>query len=199
MSHPLYDDLLRLLGLAVIERLPNSTFHLMTPSPDWLSGAVDAAPSGAQSALGGVLPFLDHFLQQAEAVWKDGPTASANSGPFEATVGGHELLLRATAVTVHERQLLVLERLSGDADARPILQKAREHRLEHEQLVRQIATVHAPAAAVHDGLQKLEGTPLAPEQREIVEHIMRASQDIQAAMASLPSPPRRFRRQARTS
>jgi hypothetical protein len=197
MSDPLLSSLLRALGLVVIERLPNSTYHLLTPAPDWLSTAFDETPSGAQGTLGGTFPFLDHFLQQADAAWHDGPSASAESGPFSASVGGEDLLLRATAMTVEQRKLLVVERLTGDADSRPILQKAREHLLEREQLVRQIVRIHAPAAAIHDGLQRLQDLSLTTEQRAIVERVLQASRDVQSAMASLPAAPRLQRRQVR--
>ena len=49
------------------------------------------------------------------------------SGPFVATVGGEDILLRASAITLAGRMLLVIEKLTGDADTRPMLQKAREH------------------------------------------------------------------------
>ena len=197
MSDTLFANLFRVLGLAVIERLPNAAFHPLTPSPDWLSAVFDAAQSGARNSLGGAFPFLDHFLPRAEAAWNDGPRASADSGLFAATVGGEELLLRATAVTVDERKLLVIEQMTGDADSRPLLQRAREQQLEHERLMRQISTAQAPAAAVREGLLQLQDTPLAPEQLTIVERVLRAGDDLQSAMAVLPSAPHRLRRQAR--
>jgi hypothetical protein len=96
-----------------------------------------------------------------------------------------------------EHDRVVIEHMTGDADSRPLLQRAREQQLEHEQLVRQISTAQAPAAAVREGLQRLQDTPLAPEQHMIVERVLRAGDDPQSAMAVLPSAPRRLRRQAR--
>ena len=198
MSESLLASLLRVLELAVVERMPNAAFHLLTPAPDWLAEAFEGAQAGAQGSLGGALPFLDQFLEDADVAWDKGPAATAASGSFVATVAGEDLLLRAMAVTVDERKLLILERLTGDADTRPILQKAREHELGREQLVRQISAVHAPAAAVHEGLQQLLGLSLTPEQRAVVDRIQQASAQVQQAMASLPSPPRHLRRQPRT-
>ena len=199
MSDSLLPNLLRALGVVVVERLPNSAFHLLTPPPDWMADVVDATESGAQGTIGGRFPFLDQFLQQAEAAWHEGGSETAASGPFTAVVEGDELLLRAMALTVSHRKLLVIERLTGESDPRPFLQKAREHRLEHEQITRQIAHVQSPAAAVHEGLEQLQGLSLTAEQRAVVERIVRASQEVQAAMASLPSEPRRLRRQVRPS
>ena len=68
--------------------------------------------------------------------------------PVHRAVGGEDALLRATAITLEHRSLLIIERLTGDADTRPILQKAREQMLATEQLTRQAAAVHAPAAAI---------------------------------------------------
>ena len=197
MSESLLPGLLRALGLVVVERLPNSAFHLVTPPPDWLAAVVDAAESGAQRTLGGTFPFLDQFLQQAETAWQDGPEATAASGPFAASIEGDELLLRATAMTVEQRKLLVIERLTGDADTRPILQKAREHALEHEQLARQISHLQAPAAVLQEGLQHLRSLSLTAEQGAVVERVLQASREVQTAMASLPKAAARLRRQVR--
>ena len=198
MSDAFLSSVVRALDIAVVERLPNSAFHLVTPAPGWLADVFETAPTGAQRTLGGALPFLDDFLTQAEAAWRDGHTASASSGPFAATVGGTEHLLRATALTVEQRKLMVLERLTGEADTRPILQKAREQMLEREELVRQIVAVHEPASRIDLGLKQLIETSLTSEQHDVLERVSRASAELQAALAPLPSLPRRLRRQART-
>ena len=49
----------------------------------------------------------------------------------------------------------MLERLTGEADTRPILQKAREHLLDPERLTRQVAAVHEPASRVHRLIDEL--------------------------------------------
>ena len=196
MSDAFLSSVVRALDLAVVERLPNSAFHLVTPAPGWLADVFETAPTGAQRTLGGALPFLDDFLEQAEVAWRDGHLA-ASSGPFAATVGGTEHLLRATALTVEQRKLMVLERLSGEADTRPILQKAREQMLEREELVRQIVAVHEPASRIDRGLKQLIETSLTPEQQDVLERVSRASAELQAALAPLPSLPPRLRRQAR--
>lgn len=188
MSEELIRDLLRALGLAVIERLPNSAYHLLTPAPDWLAAAFEAAPTGAQGTLGGALPFLDHFLHQADAAWHDRRAEPVTSGPFAATVGGEELLLRASAMSLHGRALLVVERLTGEADTRPILQKAREHLLDREQLERQVRQVHAPAAALARGVERLLATSLSAGQQAIATDLEKAAADLQAAMTPLPAP-----------
>ena len=170
MNEELLRDLLHALDLAVVERLPKGGYFLHGWMPDWLAGAFDAAPD-AQGTLGGALPFLDHFLPQAQNAWYTGPEARADSGPFAAEVGGEDLLLRASAITLGTRTMLVLERLT-----------------------RQIAAVHEPTATVHRLIGDLAQTSLSPDQRGIVERLAEASGKVQAAMAPLPAPPPSRRR-----
>jgi len=194
MSEELIQYLLRALGLAVIERLPNSTYHLLTPAPGWLAAAFESAEPGAQSTLGGALPFLDHFLHQADIAWHDRRAEPVTSGPFAAAVGGEDLLLRASALNLHGRALLVVERLTGEADTRPILQKAREQLLDREQLERQVTKLHGPVTAIAQGLQRLMGGTLAPDQQPVAEGLARAVEELRAVLAPLPAPPQKGRR-----
>lgn len=189
MSEGLLADVVQALHLAVVERLPNGAFHLVAPAPPWLEGAFDEAPAGAQGSITGALPFVDHFLDQAETAWYQGAPAVAESGPFAARVGGEDLLLRATALTVQQRRLMILEQLKGDADTRPILQRAREHRLDHESLVRKVETLHAPAASIASAIEALSGAALTPDEQRAADRISQASRQLQAAMATLPTPP----------
>jgi len=187
-------ELFRALNLVVIEREPNSTFYMVTPAPAWLSGAFDAAPVGERHTLSGAFPFLDDFLQQASGAWKAGPHASIVSGPFSATVDGDDLLLRASALTIDGHALLVIERLIGAADTRPMLQKARQHMLDAEQLTRNVAKLHAPTAAVAAAVGELNAGDLSPQQRTIAETLTDACRQLTAAMAGLPEPPPARRR-----
>jgi hypothetical protein len=186
-------DVLQALDLAVIERLPNTAYFLHGREPGWLTGVFDAAPAGAQGSLAGALPFLDHFLNQAEAAWYSGPPARAESGPFAARVGRDDLLLRATALTLRERMLLILERLTGEADTRSILQTARENLLAHERLTRHAAAVHEPAAALARLVAELGAMPATPELRAAVDRLGAASASLQASVAPLPQPPKKRR------
>jgi hypothetical protein len=197
MSDSALARLLHALDLTAIERRRDGAFYLLTPAPDWLAHAFDMAIGSAPGRIDGGMPFLDHFLHQADAVWHEGPPAAASSGPFIATIKREEILINARAMTIQDRHLLVIERLTGTADTRPMLQKAREQLLEHEQLVRRIGAVQAPAAAVDRGIKQLLESALSPEQRAIVEAIDRASTDVQSKLATLPSPPRQHRRQVK--
>ena len=193
MTDTLLPQLFRALDLVVIERQPNGAFHLLTPAPVWLQRAFDAAPAGASQTLTGAFTFLADVVQQALGAWPAGPHASMVFGPFAATVSGDDLLLRATALTIDKRMLLVLDRLVGAADARPMLQKAREHLLENEQLVRKVEALHEPAAALDRAVAEMVGMASA-EQQPIADALRDASAGLRAALVGLPAPPPRRRR-----
>lgn len=186
MNDSVLPELARALGIAVIERLPNAGYIMAAPAPDWLAGAL-----GPSNTLPSAFPFLRHFLKLASAAWHDG--SRIDSGPFEATIDGEHLLLRAAALTVDTHKLLIVERLTGDADMRPILQRAREHLLEREQLELHATRVHAPAAAIARDLAALAALPLSPEARRLVETLTKSSAALEAAVAPLPQPPARGR------
>jgi len=205
MSDALLTALKRAFDLCIIdcsrpgsgEDARHSVLRLLTPVPDWLASAF-AASSAAVPTLGETLPFLDHFLVQAEEVWHEGHPASATSEPFVATVNGTEVLLRAVAIAQHEHRLIVLQRLTGAADMRPMLQKAREQALELERLVQRAGTLHEPAAAIESATQALLATTLSPEQQGLVDRLSRASAELRGALTGLPAPPPRRRRQGRS-
>ena len=179
----------RALGLAVIERLPNMGYILVAPAPDWLAGAL-----GMNNTLPSAFPFLGHFLSIAGAAWHDGPHARADSGPFEATINDEAMLLRATALTVDSHKLLIVERLTGDADPRPVLQRAREQLLERETLERHAAQVHAPAAAITREVDALAALDLPADAQQIVARLRTAAATLSGAVAALPAPPPKGRR-----
>jgi hypothetical protein len=189
MSADLLSKLTRALDIAVIERMASSGFALVAPAPAWLAGAL-----GAEHTLFSAFPFLRHFLDQAEATWQADPRARADSGPFEATINAEAMLLRATALSVDTHKLLVVERLTGDADLRPLLQRAREQLLEHEGLTRRAADVHAPASAIARDVAALGAIDLPPAARALVESLAQSSAALQAAVAPLPVPPPGVRR-----
>jgi hypothetical protein len=176
----------------------HASLRLLTPAPDWLISAFAAAPTVVPT-FGDALPFLDHFLVQAEAVWHEGHPASASSDPFIATINGREHLLRAVAMNQHEQKLIILQRLTGDADHRPILQRAREQALEQEQLVQRVGTLHGPAAALDRDIKELLAMGSSPEHTHVVERLGASIAEVQGVLAGLPAPPSRHRRQSRTT
>ena len=188
MTPEVLPELARVLDMAVIERLPNSGYILVTPPPGWLAGAMDTS-----ATLKGAFPFLGHFLPIAGEAWHAGGAERRDSGPFEATVNGESLLLRATALTVNTHRILVIEKLSGEADPRPILQRAREQMLSREELERHVHAVHGPAATISREVAALRALSLTPEAQQLVENLSHATNALRDALAPLPAPPAKTR------
>jgi hypothetical protein len=193
VTDTLFAHLFQALDLAIVERLSDGLFQLLTPAPVWLERAFEAAPAGARASVDGAFPFLEDVVHQARSAWRTDATPQS-FGPFAAPVGDEELLVRATALNVDGRTLLVIERLQGVADARPMLQKARERMLEGEALVKQVHALHPPAVAIDKAIASLRGAPLSADQRTLVTALYDANERLRDALAKLPAPPTRQRR-----
>lgn len=194
MTGTLLTGVLHALDLAVFERLPNGAFLPVTPLPVWLVGALDAGLHAPHHSLGEALPFLDGFMPEAETAWRQELHPRAESGSFVTTFEGTELLLHAVAMTIDQRAVLVIGRLSGIADARPFIQKARDQKLAHELLVGQIATLRPQHAALTQATDQLSRTDLSDDQRAAVAKLSNALDRMRASLDALPSPPERTRR-----
>ena len=194
MTDALVPAVMHALEVAIIERLPNAKFHAVKPWPAWLTDAFAGGKSGPHGSLGEALPFLVDFLPQAEGVWKQGHPAQVESGPFAARIGGEDLLLRATALTAGLHAVLVIEHLTGIADSRAVLQKAREQLLEREQIVKQIALMRPAAAALAGAAAGLSESSLSNPQRTHVAAIDQALKTIASALDALPRPPQKTSR-----
>lgn len=193
MRDALLPDLFVALNLVAIERQADHTYYLLTPAPRWLSGAFASAQVGERNTLAGAFPFLDDFLHQADGAWQAGPHASLVSGPFAATVDEDDLLLRASALTIAGRAILVLERLVGAADTRPILQKARQHMLDLEHAARHASNTAGPSAAIAKAVADLQSTALSPDQRAIVDRLLSNLSLLQTAVSALATSPAKSR------
>ena len=88
----------------------------------------------------------------------------------------------------------MIERLQGVADARPMLQKARERMLEGEQLVRQVHALFPPAREIDKTIASLRAAALSSDQQALVQALYEANERLRDALAKLPAPPERQRR-----
>jgi hypothetical protein len=184
VADALLGELLQELDLAVIEWLPDGTFRPFAPPPRWFKGMAQWSS----------LPFLEHFLPEAETHWRRSATGVLSSAPFTIDGTEGELLLRARALRLEGRLIMAIERLVGDVDPRPVLRRAREQALEHEQLAEHARDVHTPAAAVARSVQQLAGTTISDEQQPIVDALAAASEQLGQVASRLP--PSRKRRSA---
>ena len=135
MSNPVYEAILSRLGMVVMERLPHGVFLRLgtQPAASWFSQVVLAANEDEPVTISEALPFVGHFMDEAEAFWREGREGALRSEAFVITdPSGAPVGLAVTAVTVGHRSLLVLEKIADFEERRRALQSARENALEHE-------------------------------------------------------------------
>jgi hypothetical protein len=185
MTDPLLAPLIELLDLVVIERLADRSMRLLTPAPRWFVDVAATAARGEPVTLDDALPFLGHFLEEAEAFWWTRRNGAHIGEPFAVRGTSEEHLLRPRAVTVLTRTVIVLDRLGGHADPRPVLQAAREARLEHERLKKDVEALRPPATTLARLVERLLETDLAPAPRELAQEIIRASGRLRTAVDAL--------------
>ena len=188
------------LGGVVIERLADGRFAARSRPPPWLPELRRAGlDEDAPFALEDVFPFLSVFLPEAEEAWRRGPPARADSDFWtETDRRGNDIHLEATALRLEDKPLLVVmrnERLfHGNQKT---LQRARELRITHDALMREIeqkdvlvhAIVHDLAAPLHSMMGVLSllseqrltapasewielGLQAATRQRELISEIL---------------------------
>ena len=79
--------------------------------------------------------------------------------------------------------LLVLSRLQGEADTRPVLQKARDNALAHERLLQQIDASEGSLRDLSRLAGELLATDLTAAQRAVGERISAAARRAQDALS----------------
>ena len=164
-------ELVQAMDLLAVERTDYYAFVQIAPAPAW-AVRILAAKRGEPLSLASAFPYLDRFITEAEAFWREGTGRVLLSAPFVAQDGEEELLLRATALNLGPRSVLVIERLRGDADTRGVLQTARENKLIQERLQRQVDTVRPLVASLGTEIDRLlEG--MSDAQRAAAERIKR--------------------------
>ncbi|MGK3991853.1 sensor histidine kinase [Sorangium sp. So ce1024] len=140
-------SLLAALDTLVLERLHDGTFVVRGEPPPWFL-RLGIAPPWRETPLriDSALPFLEVFLPEAERVWSAEPSGAGRGGPrvqsdgwTQMTEDDEALHLEATALCLGPARLLVITR--NDAlfhERRRVLQRARELRLVHEALSREV-------------------------------------------------------------
>ncbi len=143
--------LLSALDKLVLERLRDGTFVVRGEPPPWFLRLGIAPPwRDTPLRIDRALPFLEVFLPEAERAWSTDASRSArpdgctqgsvrSDGWTQMTEDDEALHLEATALCVGSSRLLVITR--NDAlfhERRRVLQRARELRLVHEALSREV-------------------------------------------------------------
>ncbi|MDI3289858.1 HAMP domain-containing sensor histidine kinase [Polyangium sp. 15x6] len=143
METSIASSILASLEKVVLERQPDGTFLQRGSAPDWYSRMLRGVlRANTPIRVECMFPFLSVFLPEAEAVWQaesGGLTRLDSDLWCETAESGEELPLAATALLVGPCRLLVITRCDElFHERRLVLQRARELRITHDALAREI-------------------------------------------------------------
>lgn len=134
---PLLDSLFTVLNIVLLERQETGSFRLLGSLPEWFFHLYpDAASRHEDLKPGERFLVLENFIIDAEQFWQEHGTGRLRSGLWmETDWSGKECSLEASAVCVQERKILLIELLDVVfAEKQSLIQKAREHSLQHHYL-----------------------------------------------------------------
>lgn len=140
MNDSITADLFATLNILVLERLDLGSFKITGIAPNWLkSFCCPRAISDMEVLiLTEVFPFLESFLIDAEELWHNNSRLKINSGLWtQKDLIGKEYYFEASAICLNNRKFLLIESLEDVYQEKQyIIQKAREHQLNHQQLLK---------------------------------------------------------------
>jgi signal transduction histidine kinase/DNA-binding NarL/FixJ family response regulator len=137
------EKLLARLGYAVFEDAGAGVLKPVGAQPEWFERIFGAAAgAGGRFVPGDFSPFLENFLADAERVWAAAGAERAESGAWIERGGdGREVALEAEACVLDGRRILLVENQQERfEETSRRLQTAREDKLAHERLRREIQT-----------------------------------------------------------
>ncbi|MGB5959569.1 MAG: HAMP domain-containing sensor histidine kinase [Coleofasciculaceae cyanobacterium] len=179
----LISELFATLDFAVMERMNDGSFTVISTLPPWFLQFYGEAASLAE----GLKPdsystFLENFLTDAEEFWAGNHAQPLKSGPWcEADLSGIEYCLEATAVKLENRKILLLEQLGPvHQEKQRLIQKGRENSLNHQELIKEIqkkeilihCIIHdlsSPLTIIFTSLELLERKGSVEKQRNLLE------------------------------
>jgi signal transduction histidine kinase/CheY-like chemotaxis protein len=183
MMESLLHTFLREQGYALFEPAPDGRFTLICEPPQWF-GKIwgPEASRGKPLRLGEASPYLENFLPSAREFWKsDGEEVCASGTWVERTPGREEIPLEAVALRVNGQPLLSIYSPKNEfRETSRYLQTARESKLAHERLLKEIqkkeillhCIVHdlsQPLAAMRGCFECLTLEAPTPKARHFVE------------------------------
>jgi signal transduction histidine kinase len=176
-------DVCTALQILVLERLGRGLYRVIGSAPDWYLGVCpEDSPAEGDLQPARLSPFLENFLEDAEAFWGEGVAGVLKSGPWrEIDRAANELYLEVSAVLWGTGKFLLIANSEASyEEKRAIIQQAREislrqHRLDQEMQKKQALV----QAIVHDVIGMLTpikacfallgSEPLSPKGRRCVE------------------------------
>jgi PAS domain-containing protein len=139
MSDEILLDVLQASNTVVLERLARGVFRIVGRIPGWFFPFCGAEfPDRFSIGPGAGLSFVEHFLEDAEALWETRRRGELRSGPWsETTPDGRTGRVEAVAYNLEGGRVLTLTKLGpGLRERRALLQRARENKLAFERLER---------------------------------------------------------------
>lgn len=200
MNNALLEGILTRLDLVVLERLPHGLFLRLgtAPPPLWFSHVIVTAKDNEPVTVAEAIPFLEHFLGEAEPFWRDVREGRLRSEPFTiADPEGGEIGLVASAIGLGHRHFLVLELAADFEERRRSLQTAREHVLEHEDHVRKTGELLTPLGAAQKMAEQLGASGLSAGQQALARSIRDELAAVAASIEALSPLPKGVRRGGR--
>ena len=187
MADPAYPELLTALDIVAVERLPDRSFKALGPTPDWFIPIQMAAGGGDTEALARAFPFLDHFLDEAAAHWRQPGGSRLKSGPYSATdASGIEFHFEVSTVLADRRIFLLFHLLRDFEDTRRVLQRARERTLDLQKVGLARDRLTKSLSTLRRQLEALHASELTPAQRAPVEQGRRDLDRVSEEISKLP-------------
>ena len=144
----LLEDVIEELGVAVLVKKDNASFQLLNAQCSWFRNLLSSLSCPLQErhsliendSLCHAFPFLENFLIDAEATWKDPDAKTVKSGIWtETDKTGYEHQLEAKACSLNGVPVLLIENhTTSFAEHHGVYQKARDIALLNEKLVSEL-------------------------------------------------------------
>ena len=190
MADPAFAELLTALDIVVMERLPDRSFQVLGPPPDWFAPIHGASASGDTAELERAFPFLDHFLEEAAAFWRQPAGGRLTSGPYTAKDANEVEFHFEVSTVLAERRIFLLFHLLRDFEGtRHVFQRARERTLALQKVAITRDTLRKQAATLTRHVQSLLAMELTGDARRVVDEIRNASEQLSSGIEALPAEP----------
>jgi hypothetical protein len=186
-------EILTRLDIVVLERLPDGVFLRIGSAepPPWYSQVFARLTTDAPVTVAEALPFIGHFLSEAEDYWREPREPRLHSDPFAIDAGTDgDLWLVASALVLGDRRFLILEMPCDLEERRRSLQSARENVLAHEEYVRRTGKLQTPLDAALKVWHELANSGLTPEQQQLAAAVRAHLASVSDSIASLAPLPR---------
>jgi signal transduction histidine kinase len=140
MNDSIAKDLFAALNILVLERLDVSLYKITGTVPHWLSRFCRPRLKSGMEVLipTETFPFLENFLIDAEEFWRSNTKTKLSSGLWtDKDLTGKDYHFEASAICLSDRKILLIQSLEDYYQEKQyIIQRAREHELIHQQLIK---------------------------------------------------------------